>query len=64
MVGRDNGGKEGRVFRNKYKGHMDKIKGGGIRRGRWGWLGLGRVVGGDGDNCLCTTIKIIINFKK
>ena len=29
----------GRVFRNKYKGHMDKTKGGGIRGGRWGWLG-------------------------
>ena len=31
-----------RVFRNYYKGHMDKIKGkGGDRGGRWVWLGLG-----------------------
>ena len=28
-----------RVFRNIYKGHMDKTKGGGSRGGRWGWLG-------------------------
>ena len=28
------------VFRNYYKGHMDKNKGeGGVRGGRWGWLG-------------------------
>ena len=27
---------EGRVFRNMYKGHMDKIKGeGGNKGGRW-----------------------------
>ena len=25
-MGGDNGGKEGRVFRNNYKGHMDKTK--------------------------------------
>ena len=30
----------GRVFRNYYKGHMDKIKGeGGSKGGRWVWLG-------------------------
>ena len=35
-----------RVFRNYYKGHMDKTKGeGGSRGGRWVWLGLGRDVG-------------------
>ena len=28
------GGKGGRVFRNIYKGHMDKTKEGGIRDGR------------------------------
>ena len=29
-----------RVFRNYYKGHMDKTKGeGGGRGGRWVWLG-------------------------
>ena len=32
-VGRDNGGKRGSVFRNNYKGHMDKTKGGGGSRG-------------------------------
>ena len=30
------------VFRNYYKGHMDKTKGeGGSRGGRWVWLGWG-----------------------
>ena len=29
-----------RVFRNYYKGHMDKTKvEGGSKRGRWDWLG-------------------------
>ena len=32
-------GKGGRVFRNMYKGHMDKTKGGRIKGGKWGWLG-------------------------
>ena len=45
-------GKGGRVFRNKYKGHMDKTK--------WGWdqgwgVGLagvrGEWWGENGDNC-------------
>ena len=37
------GGKRGRLFRNIYKGHMDRAKvGGGIKGGRWGWLGLGK----------------------
>ena len=32
-----------RVFRNYYKGHMDKTKGeGGSKRGRWVWMGWGR----------------------
>ena len=40
------GKKGGRVFRNNYKGHMDKIKEEGkIRGGRWEWLGSGGVVG-------------------
>ena len=35
-----------RVFRNYYKGHMDKTKGeGGSRGGRRDWLRWGRVVG-------------------
>ena len=34
------------VFRNYYKGHMDKTKGeGGSRGGRWVWMGWGGVVG-------------------
>ena len=38
---------EGRVFRNYYKGHMDKTKGeDGSKGGRWVWLGWRRVVGG------------------
>ena len=37
----------GRVFRNNYKGHMDKTKEGGIRGGREGWLGWGKVVRGE-----------------
>ena len=40
------GANGGNVFRNYYKGHMDKTKGeGGSRGGRWVWLGLGRDVG-------------------
>ena len=35
-----------RVFRDYYKGHMDKTKGeGGVRGGRWVRLGWGRRVG-------------------
>ena len=45
------GGKGGRVFRNMYKGHMDKTKGGRIKGGKWGWLGLVGVVRGNDDNC-------------
>ena len=38
-----------RVFRNYYKGHMDKTKGEGKSKGgRWVWLGLG---GGVGRKC-------------
>ena len=38
-----------RVFRNYYKGHMDKIKGeGGDRRGRGVRLGWGRCMGRKG----------------
>ena len=45
------GGKGGRVFRNTYKGHTDKIKGGRIKVGKWGWLGWEGVVEENGDNC-------------
>ena len=44
------GEKRRRVFRNKYKRHMGKTKGGEITGGRWGWLGLGGVVGVNADN--------------
>ena len=42
-VGGDNGGRGGRVFRNNYKGHMDKTKG--------GWLGWGESWRVNADNC-------------
>ena len=38
------------VFRDNYKGHMDKTKGRWNEGGRWGWLGLGGVVGGKAEN--------------
>ena len=38
-VGGENGGKGRKVFRNTYKGHMDKHKRGRIKGGKWGWLG-------------------------
>ena len=47
-MGRGSGeGTVGRgVFKNYYKGHVDKTKGeGGCRGGRWVWLGLGRGMG-------------------
>ena len=30
---------------------------GGIECGKWGWVGQGRVMGEDGDNCNGTTIQ-------
>ena len=33
------GGKGGRVFRNNYKGHMDKTKVGGVESGERGGVG-------------------------
>ena len=47
------------VFRNYYKGHMDKTKGeGGGGGGRWVWLGWGvEGWGENADNCNRTTIK-------
>ena len=37
---------ERRVFRNYYKGHMDKTKGKhGNKVERWVWMGLGGAVG-------------------
>ena len=37
------GEKEGKVFRNMCKGHMDKTKGGRIKGGTWDVWGGGRV---------------------
>ena len=50
-VGGDTGGEGGRVFRNNYKGHMDKPKGDKIKAGKWEWLGWGEWWGENGDNC-------------
>ena len=42
----------GRVFRNYYKGHMDKTKGeDGSKGDKWVWLGWWGVVGENSDNC-------------
>ena len=47
VVGGNNGGKGGRVFRNNYKGHLDKSKGGGWDQGREvGITGVGGVMEG------------------
>ena len=52
------GGKRGRVFRNNYKGHIDKNNGGGIKGGRWKWLVcVGEWGGVNEDNCTLTKIK-------
>ena len=45
------------VYRNNYKGHMDKNKGGGNRGGRWGWL---RWWGGVGEK----SRKLYLNNNK
>ena len=50
------GGKGGSVFKNNYKGHMDKTKVGGIRRGGWGWLGCAEVGQGSGVGKMQTTV--------
>ena len=52
------GGKRGRVFRNMYKGHMYKTKGGKDQGWEVGMAGVGGSGGGEnGHNCICTTIK-------
>ena len=45
------GGKGGRVFRNMYKGHMDKAKGAGSKVGGGDGWGRGLWWGRNGDNC-------------
>ena len=60
----DNGREGGRVFRNNCKGHMDKAKeGGGLRGGRWGWLGLGGEIGGKCIQLYLNNNKIILKNK-
>ena len=52
LGGRDNGGKRGRVFRNNYKGHMDKTKEGEKQGKEVGMAGaVGGVVWVNADNC-------------
>ena len=51
-------GKGWRVFRNNYKGHMDKTKEGWNQGRRWGWLGWGAEERGKAENCTRTTTKI------
>ena len=49
------------VYRNYYKGHMDKIKGEGRSKGgRWVWLG----VGSGGEKMQTTVIEQYSNLKK
>ena len=53
------------VYRNYYKGHMDKIKGeGGGGRGRWVWMGGVEGWGENTGNCNRITIKILKDVKK
>ena len=53
------------VYRNYYKGHMDKIKGeGGGGRGRWVWMGGVEGWGENTDNCNRITIKILKDVQK
>ena len=51
------GGKQGKDFRNNYKGHMDKTK---RQWNQWqevGIAGVGAWSGKNGDNCTSTTIN-------
>ena len=45
------GRKGGRVFRNNYKGHMDKIKGGWNQGRKVEMAGVGGVLEENADNC-------------
>ena len=52
-------GKEGRVFRNSYKGHMDKTKEGWNQRRDVGMAGVGAVVEGKCRQLYLNNNKII-----
>ena len=53
------------VYRNYYKGHMDKIKGEGRGGGgRWVWMGGVEGWGENTGNCNRITIKILNDVKK
>ena len=56
---------ERRVFRNYYKGHMDKAKGEvGSKGGRWVSMGYGGRVGRKCRQLYLTTIKELLKKKK
>ena len=51
-MGGDNRGKKGKGCQGTcIKDPWTKSKGGRIEDGRWAWVGLGKVVGENGDNC-------------
>ena len=53
-----NGGKKGKGHQGTcIKDPWTKPKRGWIEGGRWRWMGWGKVVGGNGNNCTWTTIK-------
>ena len=52
-MGGDNAGEGGRIFRNNYKGHMDKTKRG-VEAGEGGGESWGRV--GSGEGKMQTTV--------
>ena len=52
------------VFRNNYKGHMDKIKGGWNQGREVGMAGVGGVVGGKCRQQYLNTNKIIFKNNK
>ena len=51
-MGGDNGGERGKGCQGTcIKDTWTKPKGGRMERGRWGWVGLGELMGENGDNC-------------
>ena len=58
------GGNRGRVFRNNYKGHMDKTKRGWNQGRGVGMAGMGGMVGGKGRKLYLNNHKILKMKKK